>query len=298
MKPRFLNSEQIDRQKWDECVKNATHPLFYGLSIVYDTLCPASWGAIVWGDYDAVMPLSIGYKWKVIPYIYQANFIQQSGVYAKVAPTTAQIMLGLKTIPKRFVRIHTHLNYGNYDALQGQSMFRMRKSYQLDLRQGMEVLRKNYTKDLVKNLRKFPCPTLRFNENIATIIKTYQEAYGSLNAGITAAHYAAFVLLMSRLQETHEVEVLCLGVYDGEELMACGVFVTAFGIAHYCLGAPTESGRKRGATHTLLDQALAYLAEKQVRFFDFEGSEIPSVAQFYEKFAPYPQRFPTLKYRL
>lgn len=296
MKEVFIQNKDIDRSKWDACIVRSQLPLFYGLSRVYDRLCGQQWAAVVWGDYEAVMPVSFGYKWGIIPYIYQPYFIQQSGVFSTVPLSDKMMRAGFSVLPMHFVRVHMHLNYGNCESVLNWENCRFRKSYQLDMRQDLAALRSVYSKDLLKNLRRFPTPETEVDFPIDTVIRVYQEAYAALNPGITSHHYARFAALLRDLKSQPHTDVLSLGVYHQGELMACGVFVVAFGYAHYCLGAPTEKGRRLGATHTLIDKALALL-EGKIQCFDFEGSEIPNVARFYEKFAPMTSHYPVYKGR-
>ena len=65
--------------------------------------------------------------------------------------------------------------------------------------------------------------------------------------------------------------------------MGSAIFLKSKGAIHYILGAPTEEGRKLNASHVLIDRVLEEHASSNLTF-DFEGSEIPSVASFYKKF--------------
>jgi uncharacterized Fe-S cluster-containing protein len=49
------------------------------------------------------------------------------------------------------------------------------------------------------------------------------------------------------------------------------------------MAAPTDEGKKYGATHILIDEVLKEFSNKNI-IFDFEGSDIKSVAYFYSKF--------------
>jgi len=81
------------------------------------------------------------------------------------------------------------------------------------------------------------------------------------------------------------------GIYgrDGQ-LWCAGFFFMAKGMIHYAMAAPTEEGKKYGATHILIDEVLKEFAGQNLTF-DFEGSDIKSVAYFYSKFGSRPQHY-------
>lgn len=290
MKIRFIKYRKIDRVKWDALIRQSPQALFYGLSIVYDTMCKR-WGALVLGDYEAVMPLPYRRKFEMLPYVYQPYFVQQSGVFAKSEISRELLEKFIKSIPKRFVRVNYHLNYGN--SLEGTNkdwIITQRKSYQIDLSSGYEVIRSHYSKDCIKNLKKIDNPEIIVTDDIQIeqVISTYKEAYGQLNEKISDNKYERFALLVGLLEKLQKVEKLA--IYHQQTLLACGIFVKAFGRIHYCLGAPTKEGRAWSATHLLIDAMIRKYASQNF-FFDFEGSEIPNVAAFYKKFGPEENHF-------
>jgi hypothetical protein len=54
---------------------------------------------------------------------------------------------------------------------------------------------------------------------------------------------------------------------------------------YYVAGAPTVEGRKARATYYFIDQVIKQYAGTSW-LFDFEGSDIPNVAAFYNRFNP------------
>jgi hypothetical protein len=99
--------------------------------------------------------------------------------------------------------------------------------------------------------------------------------------GITDEDYERFSNMLPRLSPF--ATFFTVGVYKQGELLAAGLFIQGFDRIHYCLGAPSSAGKKQSATHLLVD----YVIEKHsnsMQVFDFEGSSIPEVAAFYQKF--------------
>jgi len=53
---KYLKHNQIDKQKWDSAIENAQNGLAYALSWYLDIVSP-NWDALIFGDYEMVMPL-------------------------------------------------------------------------------------------------------------------------------------------------------------------------------------------------------------------------------------------------
>lgn len=65
----------------------------------------------------------------------------------------------------------------------------------------------------------------------------------------------------------------------------------------YCLfNTSTTDARKIGAGHWLFAEAFQLLNNKEIEIFDFEGSEIPGVAKFFEGFGAIPEPYAAIKW--
>ena len=53
----YLTNREIDKIKWDECIDKADNGLVYAYSFYLDHMAK-QWDALVWNDYEAVMPLT------------------------------------------------------------------------------------------------------------------------------------------------------------------------------------------------------------------------------------------------
>lgn len=281
---RLLRRKDIDTQAWDNCVAQSKMPLFYGLSAVYDSMCE-EWAGLVLNNYEAVMPIAIRRKWGFLPYVYQPYFVQQGGVFVNnnYHQSIPYERFFLK-FSWRFVRVHLHLNYSNsLHKLWGYKL-ESGMSYVLNLNRPYAAIWSEYTKDARKNIEvKAQKKDAVFKEHIpvSEVISLYKKAYGHLNRGITDEYYMRFSEMLTQLSPF--ATYFTVGVYKQGELMAAGLFVQGFGRIHYCLGAPSLAGKKQSATHLLVD----YVIEKHsqsMQVFDFEGSSIPEVAAFYQKF--------------
>ncbi len=53
----YLKNDEIDVVKWDLCIAKAANALPYAYSWYLDIVAP-SWDALIYGDYEVVMPLA------------------------------------------------------------------------------------------------------------------------------------------------------------------------------------------------------------------------------------------------
>ncbi|WEK35446.1 MAG: GNAT family N-acetyltransferase [Candidatus Pseudobacter hemicellulosilyticus] len=111
----YYRRDQLDSQRWDQCIDNAGNGNVYAYSGYLDGMAQ-NWDALVLNDYEAVMPLTWNRKWG-IPYLYQPAFTAAAGVFGNgITGTVLQAFL--LAIPRKFRLIEISLNSGNMAPLQ------------------------------------------------------------------------------------------------------------------------------------------------------------------------------------
>jgi hypothetical protein len=119
----------------------------------FDFLCIADpeWGALIRGDYEAVMPLPHRSKFGV-SYIFSPPFYFRLGVFSPTPLTPADINEFVCHIPARFVQVDLNLNESNSDELfKKKTVFQV--SHQLKLDEPYEVLYKNFSRSHKHNIK-------------------------------------------------------------------------------------------------------------------------------------------------
>lgn len=107
----FLENKNIDKRKWDSCIKDSYNSSLYGFSWFLDAVCP-EWGAIVTEDYKQVMPLPISYmlnKQVSIP----NSFLTNLGIYSENILTEKIVNDFIQAIPKTIKYAELSLNCFN-----------------------------------------------------------------------------------------------------------------------------------------------------------------------------------------
>ena len=78
---KYLLHHQIDKTKWDRCIKGADNGLIYGHSFYLDHMA-RHWDGLVLNDYEAIMPLPWNKKYGIY-YLYQPFLCAQLGIFGK-----------------------------------------------------------------------------------------------------------------------------------------------------------------------------------------------------------------------
>src|SRR5689334_8694904 len=147
---KYLSRHQIDKTKWDECVRQADNGLIYGYSFYLDKMA-LNWDGLVLNDYEAVMPLTWNKKYGIY-YLYQPFLCAQLGVFGQNIDADISKSF-LVSIPPKFKYWDFCLNHRNILHLKEFDIF-LRNNYVLDLSQSYDKLYENYRENIQRNIKK------------------------------------------------------------------------------------------------------------------------------------------------
>jgi len=287
-KIRFINNQDIDRDKWDQCISISPFGIAYAYSWYLDRIC-SHWDALIWGDYLYVMPLVNSKKFG-ISYVYQPFFTQQLGVFSHFTPEPEIVNQFLHAIPRRFKLTDMKLNLGNKP---GSSMFLIQPNttFHLQLDSGIDPIRTNYNANTKRNIQKaiqhkvFISPVY----DMIQFLKFTQENLKEKSPEIKAKHYAAFQKVISHALYNQFGEIY--GAWDsGNNLVAAVFFLHSTQKSIYLAATSNEDGIKQSAMFLLIDTFIQNYSGKN-RVLDFEGSNIAGIARFYAGFGAQPQTY-------
>jgi len=291
---KYLRRAAIDTSRWDRCIEESANGLIYGYSFYLDNMS-RNWDALVWNDYEAVMPLTWNKKYGIY-YLYQPAFTASLGVFGKNL-TDEILQQMLQAIPKKFRLVEIELNYGNnFDSLAkpGPIVFNDRTNYVLPLNRPYEILYARYRENLQRNIKKSVNLGVKYVTGIAVddVIKLARiQMEGTTN--YTGADYENFKRLFEILHDRKQA--LTCGVYtNDEELAASAVFFFSHKRAYYILVGNRIDQRTEGASPYLLDRFIHDHAGKDL-LLDFEGSDIRGLAYFYSSFGAEPELYPSAR---
>jgi len=282
----YKSHKEIDFQKWDNCIQQAVNKNMYASSWYLDLVCK-NWDALILNDYEAVMPLPWNKKWG-IKYIAQPLFCQQLGVFHKSEPIDVDDFIN--TIPKSFLFVNMNLNAHN-----GKSKFTYKENanYVLPITEH-NLLRKGYSKSHLKNLRKAE----KWSVEISKIPDSPMD-FLNRKSELSKDYMTQEQLLMENNIISQALEAtkgkLFSAIVNGQK--CCSVFMLTDNDRIILLTSYTDPtiGRPSAAYFFLIDYILS-LDKYKGRIFDFEGSNIPGVAEINSGFGAKLTTYSTIKF--
>jgi len=170
---KYLETEEIDRKKWDSCIKKSRAGLIYGLSWYLDLVAPG-WKGIVEDDYRSVMPLPVRERFG-IKYIFQPLFAQQLGVYSQGNVQENIIFSFLNAIPDNIKYIDTNFNFTNYPGSRLTGITK-KINFELNLKKKYPHLKSDYSHNNKRNIqRSIPFIELVDNIPVADLIRLKRQ---------------------------------------------------------------------------------------------------------------------------
>jgi hypothetical protein len=291
---RYVRRSEIDTSKWDLCVMSAPNGWIYARTFYLDSI--GDWGALVKGDYEYIMPLPQKRKYG-IAYVYIPPFTGQLGIVGSGGVSVELIAEFIGAIPPHFVRVDLLMNEQNPSCTLANVHSERRTNYVIALDEDYASTYSKYTGNAKKTIDRALSAGLSpaWEVPVDLVIDRYRAAYGPKNTHLSGSDYARFKSLADQCLERGYG--FTLGIQNAQkEMLAAAFFAQDEKRVYYILGAPTPAGRLANAFHCLIHEAIKMHAGSGMTF-DFEGSDIPSVAQFYRKFRPVALHYDLLKLR-
>lgn len=281
---QYLKRKEIDNQKYDDCIKNALNSRIYAYSWYLDIVAD-NWDALIYKDYEAVMPLPIKKRFL----IFQPNWCQQLGLYNKTELNSQEINSIYKQTSRLFLMYY---NFNISNSLFKSNRSSIRVNFELPLKNDHATIFKNYRKDRRKSIRKAIESDLKYNDitNINDLISLYKESFPFVDISEIAMKKLSD-LINKALEIKHGFQ---RNIIYKDQIVARGFFLKTEQRIYYLFGASNKLGKQFGATTYLIDSVIKEYAQTEL-IFDFEGSSIPNVASFYKSFGSTRTEYQTIK---
>lgn len=274
----YYKYNEINKDKWDRCVRESYNGLIYSTSLYLDHMA-GQWDALVFNNYEAVMPLPWRKKWG-IQYVYPPAFTQQLGVSSLVTETTGIIGEFLNAIPAKFR--YVEMNFNATNLLDDQN-FIGRKNYILSLQGNHDQLTQAFSRSAKRNILKANKCGIHVEENTRaeSIIELHRNRFKD-NIGVSARDYERFNALVTELLLIKKC--YCIGARDNAGNLIAGSIYTIFkNRITFIINGNTPESLENGATHLLMDFTIKKFCNASF-ILDFEGSDQPSFTRFYEQY--------------
>lgn len=280
----FRTREQINNTAWNDLIKRSSNGLVYAHTDLLDQLSPG-WNALVLGNYEAVMPMTYRKKYG-IRYLFQPPFLQQLGIFGKVDEQILKDFIDTARLNFRFAEIC--LNYSN--TLNGTTA---RQNFIIHLHKPYEAIETAFSTAHSKNLKRAANAGLRYEQSnsFENNIRENYQLYGRRFDPVTRSGYHALIEI-TRQNQGH---FLSREVWKDDELQASSVCLFDGRRIYFILSSVTEAGKKNQANHFLVDHIIREFSGRDI-VLDFEGSDIPGIAEFYSGFGAVDQPYYFLKW--
>jgi hypothetical protein len=286
---KYISNREINKEKWDHCIRHSVNRLVYAYSWYLDIVCPG-WNALIEDEYESVFPLPSRTKLG-IKYIYQPYFAQQLGIFSGNLLTEALVGRFLQAIPARFQFTEIHLNTLNkVDASRYEVVARI--NHELDLVNSYENIYGNYDQNTKRNVKKAQQADLTIRRKVEPdeLITLFRENRGRQEVQLKYIHYDILRKLLDHCLKHTFSAIAGVFLPDGE-FCAGAFFLKDESRVIFQLAASSGKARENGAMFLLLDSFIREHAG-QPYILDFEGSNDKNVARFYKGFGAREIHYP------
>ncbi len=274
----YIKHDEIDFKKWDSAISAAANSRVYAVSAFLNNMCEGNWDALISGDYEYLMPLPFRKKFG-INYIYVPAFIQQLGIFSSNYIDEKVVSAFLQVIPKKFRYCNIVLNSNNCSV---DLPAVLKKNYLLPLHDSYNILQKKYSRSAKRNIKKAIQEGVSIEERISPeiTIQLHQQRFKN-NIGASDNDYRKLTQLLLLL--TEEEKCISVAAKKNNTIIATSTYIIYKDRLIFLLNGNSEKSLKTGATHLLKDYVINKFSDSAFTL-DFEGSDFPSFARFYEQF--------------
>lgn len=280
----YLTKEAIDLNRWDAALAQSPNRLIYAESKYLQHMCD-DWHALILNDYEAIMPMPIRKKWG-IAYMYQPPFFQQGGIFGPaVSAATTQLFLDALARELKFAETTLHAGM-LFPEATAPFQLKKRKNYLLSLSDTYESLADRiptYTRQRIRRAEKNGMQYAA-SLHLHDAIQRYQHLYQQRLPAFTDAIYERFEKLCRYYDTQNRLFIREVHTTDHSEILASAILLKDDHRLYNLASSVTEKGKKMLANYCLFDQLIREFASSGLTL-DFEGSDVPGIAYFYEKFA-------------
>lgn len=282
---RRLRYTEIDFEKYTQCLENSVQRKYSATKQFLDLTSDKKWEILVYNDYEAVMPVPYIYK-SGVKIVHNPMLCQQLGVFSQ--EDQVEINEAFLTFLKKnyIIRIYTF-----NDANQFNTSLKLKKNF-LIFPEKYETVYAKYSPKRKRKLRLDE--DVQRNSEIKNI--TFSEAENFIRENFLGARKEEdiqfFVLIFKKMYEAGCANFSAF--YQNKRII--NIIVTYFDdFTVALLGTFNDKDFvKISGASVLIDHCIKQ--NIQTKIFDFEGSELPNVEEFFRGFRPELRPYPIIEY--
>ncbi|HEX4888164.1 MAG TPA: GNAT family N-acetyltransferase [Luteibaculaceae bacterium] len=273
---KWIDRADLDRSRWQQETAACETPFAYDW--VLDSVCE-NWAVVGREEGHFLKAFAFRRKWG-FSWVYQPFFVRL--IEPIQEPTAAEWRAIYRLLDSRTRYWHFQTSStAAPEAVPGIAVH-MRQYQQLSLGSTHEENRARYSQNAKRILKSNKAESLVIRDLSAEEFLSFFRKHTQSKIGDLRELDIGRLrqLILTSLQRGRG---MVTGCFDGNELLACGYFLESDQRAVYIKGSTSAEGQQKGAMYVLMDHALAtYTGRKSV--FDFGGSSIESIADFFKKF--------------
>lgn len=280
---RRLKYNEIDFEKYTYCLENSEQRKYSATKNFLDITSDKKWELLVYNDYEAVMP--VPYIKKLgLKFIINPKLCQQLGIFSK----EDNIIINDQFLD--FLKNKYRIWYYAFnDVNQFSQALKRRKNYLINP-EDYEVVRQRYSP---KRKRK-----LRLDDEILENSEIKKVNFEDVEKFITENSIGAkdendkmkFMKIFSELEKARLLKIVVF-IYRKKIINALALYSNQTTVALLGTFNDKKSVKLSGSSF-LIDHIISENIDSKI--FDFEGSEIPSIEEFFTGFRPLLKTYPVI----
>ncbi len=279
----FLKRNDIDTDRWDAVISSSETGIPYAYTTILDECCGGKWDAIVGDGYSYVLPLPFNRKILGFKQYFQPYLLQQLGIFGDI-PGMDELKDILGVIKRHSVRSLMAFQEENTQLLKGSGI--LKTNFVLDLKASYEDISQQYKKSLKQRVGKDYDDTflgreeIRPDEALEMYIQWTYTKY-SRSEKLSRQYIRNWVQAFDRLGY---LDVIALKT-NHSTIHSGIIYLKTPSRIILSLQFNHPEYKNFSGPSRLIDRLIRQHAGQEIAL-DFEGSEIPSIAEFYSSFSP------------
>ncbi len=270
---RKLSYTQIDFDKYQHCLENSEQYLFFAEKKYLDALIGKNWDLLVLNDYEAVMPVPLVYKLG-ISFVIMPMQTQQLGVFS--SKDSKELNQKFSDFLQKHYRVF-------YYAFNAHNQFEPSENYRWNfiLKSGdYSTIKKNYSVHRRRNVRI----TEALKDKIQIVEpQNMEHAESFFMKNSLEKSEVMNKKFFSNMKKLHSHGLIQLfELHFQNQLVSMAYLVKSKSELFLVNFINDKAYSKYNVSSILIDQILQ--KEIENKQFNFHGSSIPAIADFYRRF--------------
>lgn len=271
-----INRKNLDLEKYSNAIQQALNYRVYAEYWYLDVLTQEKWECWVWGDYEAVMPVPLQYKFG-FKFVLQPTYCQQLGVFYKEEIPEELFREFEKKLHQYRVRSYS-FNEENTEKYNPAGEKKV--NYVLDLDKPYEDILSGFSKKRKKNIRQAGALlSIEENNDLKTFFNLQKEYYPEVDSKVKSDHHKNF---FETLINRGLARIFYMKLPSGQIVAAQIFMISANRI--YCMAFYRQKNMETHNASAFIKNYIIKNYSESNLVLDFEGSMISGVARFIEQF--------------